>query len=172
MKASWLVLFGAESLFHDAIHRYFGTPVAGDPQGRSAVRSKGHEPLNGPRQEGRLGTNAECGQEEVSLQQKGGTARAREISDALERMRAAKGDSVDAQRHAGGHLSNPTVLRPQTVTLFIAGNLAGVTCAGLSHPLSVTKYAYWNGSGQRFWDVLRLLYVQGGEARNAVPPLV
>ncbi|KAL8433116.1 hypothetical protein ACSSS7_004139 [Eimeria intestinalis] len=54
--------------------------------------------------------------------------------------------------------------KPRTVSLFIAGNLAGVTCAALSHPLNVTKYSYWNGIDQGFFRTVRRLYLQGGPA--------
>ncbi|KAL8453326.1 hypothetical protein Emag_001917 [Eimeria magna] len=54
--------------------------------------------------------------------------------------------------------------KPRTISLFIAGNLAGVTCAALSHPLNVTKYSSWNGIDQGFYGTVRRLYLQGGPA--------
>lgn len=64
--------------------------------------------------------------------------------------------------------STSEMSKPQTLTLFVAGNLAGVTCGGLSHPLSVTKYAYWNETVLGFRDAIRRLYVHGGEEPSDV----
>lgn len=71
-------------------------------------------------------------------------------------------DSQDSGGAADPRAKDGDVVRPRAVTLFAAGYLAGITCAALSHPLTATKYAYWNGNGQGFWGSLRELYTQGG----------
>ncbi|KAL8273560.1 hypothetical protein Esti_002487 [Eimeria stiedai] len=72
------------------------------------------------------------------------------------------------ERHRGPSSSEHSELnsnqKPRTISLFIAGNLAGVTCAALSHPLNVTKYSYWNGIDKGFYGTVRRLYLQGGPA--------
>ncbi|KAL8424528.1 hypothetical protein Efla_005634 [Eimeria flavescens] len=77
--------------------------------------------------------------------------------DVVERHRGAA-----VVREPQGQREVLAAQKPRSASLFIAGNLAGVTCAALSHPLNVTKYSFWNGMDQGFVGTVRRLYLQGG----------
>ncbi|XP_026192677.1 uncharacterized protein LOC34623181 [Cyclospora cayetanensis] len=54
----------------------------------------------------------------------------------------------------------------ERVALFCAGNLAGVCCGVLSHPLTVFKYAMWNDNCRGICEVFAQFYAQGGKSEG------
>lgn len=159
----------SESFFHSYSLRHLGAISGGRSRSDPKVRPTPGEPLKGLIDDDKFeGNAAEPGKTLLDSALATAPSEVAIATGSQKHLNNPEHESAGLGGEAKRHAPEDASSKPHTFALFLAGNLAGFSCAALSHPLSVTKYAYWNEKGRNFLSALRHLYHDGGGTQQLV----